>query len=43
MEPTYISAFPGIGTTRMYVGNDGNIYESSLFTTKNVNAIKTTK
>ena len=29
MEPTYISAFPGIGTTRMYVGNDGNIYEFS--------------
>lgn len=29
MEPTYISAFPGIGTTRMYVGNDGNIYEAS--------------
>ncbi|MBR3511295.1 MAG: hypothetical protein IKN73_04520 [Alphaproteobacteria bacterium] len=29
METTYISAFPGIGTTRMYVGNDGNIYEFS--------------
>ena len=29
MEPTYISAFPGIGITRMYVGNDGNIYELS--------------
>ena len=29
MEPTYISAFPGIGTTRMFVGNDGNIYEAS--------------
>lgn len=29
MEPTYISAFPGIGTNRMYVGNDGNIYEFS--------------
>lgn len=29
MEPTYISAFPGIGTTRMYVGSDGNIYEFS--------------
>jgi SPP1 gp7 family putative phage head morphogenesis protein len=29
MEPTYVSAFPGIGTTRMYVGNDGNIYEAS--------------
>lgn len=29
MEPTYISAFPGINTTRMYVGNDGNIYEFS--------------
>lgn len=29
MEPTYISAFPGIGTTRMYVGNDGNVYEAS--------------
>ncbi|MBR0212602.1 MAG: hypothetical protein IJQ55_03275 [Alphaproteobacteria bacterium] len=29
MEPTYISAFSGIGTTRMYVGNDGNIYEFS--------------
>lgn len=29
MEPTYISAFPGIDTTRMYVGNDGNIYEFS--------------
>ena len=29
MEPTYISAFPGIGTTRMYVGNDGNLYEAS--------------
>lgn len=29
MEPIYISAFPGIGTTRMFVGNDGNIYEAS--------------
>ena len=29
METTYVSAFPGIGTTRMYVGNDGNIYELS--------------
>ena len=29
MEPTYISAFPGTGTTRIYVGNDGNIYEFS--------------
>ena len=29
MEPTYISAFPGIGTARIYVGNDGNIYEAS--------------
>lgn len=29
MKPTYISAFSGIGTTRMYVGNDGNIYEFS--------------
>ena len=29
MEPTFISAFPGVGTTRMYVGNDGNIYEAS--------------
>lgn len=29
MEPIYISAFPGIGTTRMYVGNDGNVYEFS--------------
>lgn len=29
MESTYISAFPGIGTTRMYVGNDGNVYEAS--------------
>jgi len=29
MEPAYVSAFPGIGTTRMYVGNDGNIYEAS--------------
>lgn len=29
MEPTYVSAFPGIGTNRMYVGNDGNIYEAS--------------
>ena len=29
MELTYVSAFPGIGTTRMYVGNDGNIYEAS--------------
>ncbi len=29
MEPTYISAFPGIGTNRMFVGNDGNIYEAS--------------
>lgn len=29
MKPTYISAFPGIGTTRMYVGSDGNIYEFS--------------
>ena len=29
MESIYISAFPGIGTTRMYVGNDGNIYEAS--------------
>ena len=29
MEPIYISAFTGIGTTRMYVGNDGNIYEFS--------------
>ena len=29
MEIKYISAFPGIGTTRMYVGNDGNIYEFS--------------
>ena len=29
MEPTYVSAFPGIGTTRMYVGNDGNVYELS--------------
>lgn len=25
MEPTYVSAFPGIGTTRMYVGNKGNM------------------
>ncbi len=29
MEPTYISAFPGIGLNRMFVGNDGNIYEAS--------------
>lgn len=29
MEPTYVSAFPGIATNRMYVGNDGNIYELS--------------
>ena len=29
METGYISAFPGIGTTRMFVGNDGNIYEAS--------------
>ena len=29
MKPTYVSAFPGIGITRMYVGNDGNIYELS--------------
>lgn len=29
METVYISAFPGIGTTRMFVGNDGNIYETS--------------
>ena len=29
MEPTYISAFKGIGTNTMYVGNDGNIYEAS--------------
>ena len=29
MGPTYVSAFPGIGITRMYVGNDGNIYELS--------------
>lgn len=29
MEPIYISAFPGIGTTRMYIGKDGNIYEAS--------------
>lgn len=29
MKLSYISAFPGIGTTRMYVGNDGNIYEFS--------------
>ncbi len=29
MEPIYISAFPGIGTTRMFVGNNGNIYEAS--------------
>ena len=29
MEPTYVSAFLGIGTNRMYVGNDGNIYEAS--------------
>ena len=29
MEPNFVSAFPGIGITRMYVGNDGNIYEAS--------------
>jgi hypothetical protein len=29
MEPTYVSAFKGIGTNTMYVGNDGNIYEYS--------------
>lgn len=29
MGPRFISAFPGIGTNRMYVGNDGNIYEAS--------------
>lgn len=29
MGATYVSAFPGIGITRMYVGNDGNIYELS--------------
>ena len=29
MESTYISAFKGIGTNRMFVGNDGNIYEKS--------------
>ena len=29
MKTSYISAFPGIGTARMYVGNDGNIYEFS--------------
>ncbi len=29
MGTTYISAFPGIGTARIYVGNDGKIYEAS--------------
>jgi SPP1 gp7 family putative phage head morphogenesis protein len=29
MEPTYKSAFNGVGNTRMYVGTDGNIYEYS--------------
>ncbi|MDR0803745.1 MAG: hypothetical protein LBO08_01490 [Rickettsiales bacterium] len=29
MEPIYVSAFPGIGTNRMYVGSNGNIYEAS--------------
>jgi len=29
MEPKYISAFPGTGTTRIFVGNDGNLYEAS--------------
>ena len=29
MEPTYISAFPGVGTTRIYIGKDGNVYEFS--------------
>jgi len=29
MEPTYVSAFKGIGTNTMYVGSDGNIYEYS--------------
>jgi hypothetical protein len=29
METVYISAFKGIGTNRMFIGNDGNIYELS--------------
>ena len=29
MEPTYVSAFKGIGNNTMYVGSDGNIYEYS--------------
>ncbi|MDR1207432.1 MAG: hypothetical protein LBK26_03400 [Rickettsiales bacterium] len=29
MEPTYVSAFKGIGNNAMYVGSDGNIYEHS--------------
>jgi len=29
MEPTYISAFKGIGNNAMYIANDGNIYEHS--------------
>lgn len=28
MGTSYISAFPGIGTTRIFVGNDGNVYEA---------------
>lgn len=29
MNPTYVSAFKGIGNNAMYVGSDGNIYEHS--------------
>lgn len=29
MEPTYISAFKGIGNNAMFVATDGNIYEAS--------------